>query len=89
MLQNVIFFMEPRRGLEPPTNGLQNRCSAIELPRHVRTFLIIVMKSVNAHFSRSTSFYACRNLLIFLYSIGYGSCSGSVAFRIGQSPPFL
>lgn len=26
--------MEPRRGIEPPTNDLRNRCSTIEPPRH-------------------------------------------------------
>ena len=27
--------MELARGIEPPTSGLQNRCSAIELRQHV------------------------------------------------------
>ena len=29
----VVFLIEPKRGLEPPTYGLQNRCSTIELFR--------------------------------------------------------
>ena len=29
----TIELNEPRRGIEPPTDGLQNHCSTIELPR--------------------------------------------------------
>lgn len=33
----MIFHMEPARGIEPPTSGLQNRCSTVELHRqHVQ-----------------------------------------------------
>ena len=29
----------PGEGIEPPTNGLQNRCSTAELARHYCVFL--------------------------------------------------
>jgi hypothetical protein len=30
----AIDFLVPGEGIEPPTNGLQNRCSTAELTRH-------------------------------------------------------
>jgi hypothetical protein len=35
------YFTVPGDGFEPPTNGLQNRCSTTELTRHIRDFLQI------------------------------------------------
>src|SRR5262245_4184609 len=29
-------FVVPGEGIEPPTNGLQNRCSTAELTRHIK-----------------------------------------------------
>ncbi len=34
------FLMEPRRGIEPPTSDLRNRCSTVELPRHFIPFSV-------------------------------------------------
>jgi hypothetical protein len=35
-----LFSLVPGEGLEPPTNGLQNRCSTAELTR--RTLVVTV-----------------------------------------------
>jgi hypothetical protein len=35
----TTFALEPTRGLEPPTYGLQNRCSTVELRRQTRTIV--------------------------------------------------
>jgi hypothetical protein len=34
----------PGEGIEPPTNGLQNRCSTAELTRHSETFCTSLLK---------------------------------------------
>ncbi len=35
MKENNAEIVEPERGIEPPTAGLQNRCSAVELLRRI------------------------------------------------------
>ena len=37
-------FTVPGEGIEPPTNGLQNRCSTAELTRHSETFCTSLLK---------------------------------------------
>ena len=32
----MAIWIKPRRGFEPPTYGLQNHCSTVELPRQIR-----------------------------------------------------
>jgi hypothetical protein len=34
----VLILLVPGEGIEPPTNGLQNRCSTAELTRHCGDF---------------------------------------------------
>src|ERR1700740_3785711 len=34
-LAKILILLVPGEGLEPPTNGLQNRCSTAELTRHI------------------------------------------------------
>jgi hypothetical protein len=56
----MLVLLVPAEGLEPPTNGLQNRCSTAELSRQkqemslYRWLLALQWKEATAHVTRTS-----------------------------------
>src|SRR5262249_60480285 len=76
--QKVPILLVPGEGIEPPTNGLQNRCSTAELTRQ---------RSVNTHFfcSRKRTKDALDTILdIISVPQDYVDCSCGLAIVLAE-----
>src|SRR5438128_6746178 len=85
--------LEPTRGVEPPTHGLQNRCSTIELRRQATTHRQ-EYSSFPSHMQPLRLAAVCVIGKVPEWSIGtgpYGDCRGAnrhvrVATVVGSNP---